>query len=360
MKRSALLAAATTIALALAACSGGDDSTQDTAGSTTTPDAATVTIVADATAESAEAPLPDVIRQPLTGEPINGGANVVGRPALAVTIDNHPDARQNHSGLAVADIVYEQIVEGGFTRFLAVLHTNDSDLVGPIRSGRSHDVALLAPLDVPLYAWSGGNPGVNRLIAEAPVVDLSALGGAAGYFRGPGVGPHDLYNDTESLWDQTPSDHAGAPRQQFEYTFPGESFVGTEIAGFDLRIGDLVVGWNWDAAAGSWRRSQDGVEHIDVTHGPIASTNVVVMVVAYGRSSIDVNSPEARTVGEGLAVVFSDGKAVEGRWARSAENEPIAFLDETGDPLALTPGSTWVELAAGDPENPVAPISSFP
>ncbi|MTA70106.1 MAG: DUF3048 domain-containing protein, partial [Actinobacteria bacterium] len=70
---------------------------------------------------------------PLTGLPAADGVLSM-RPALVVKVDNHPGARPQ-SGLNQADIVFEENVEA-LTRFALVFHSQGSDPVGPIRSGR--------------------------------------------------------------------------------------------------------------------------------------------------------------------------------------------------------------------------------
>jgi hypothetical protein len=67
--------------------------------------------------------------------------------------------------------------------------------------------------------------------------------------------------------------------------------------------------------------------------------------VNYNRSVVDRNSPEAQTVGEGPVWVFSNGQVVEGRWKRDDIQFPIQYLNAQGDPIALQPGNTWIELA---------------
>jgi hypothetical protein len=79
--------------------------------------------------------VPPTIRQPLTGEPLESEDEILQRPALVAKIDNNAAAVPNHSGLAVADIVFEEVVEGRTTRFAAVFHSQSSDPIGPIRSG---------------------------------------------------------------------------------------------------------------------------------------------------------------------------------------------------------------------------------
>ena len=57
------------------------------------------------------------------------------RRVLAFKIDNNINARPQ-SGLQEADAVFELLVEGGMTRFLALFLDKTSSYLGPIRSAR--------------------------------------------------------------------------------------------------------------------------------------------------------------------------------------------------------------------------------
>ena len=83
-----------------------------------------------------------------------GGRGGARRPALAVKIENSVDARPQ-SGLNAADVVWEEVVEGGITRFVAVYHSTLPPEIGPIRSVRPMDAAIAGPLHG-LFAFSGG------------------------------------------------------------------------------------------------------------------------------------------------------------------------------------------------------------
>lgn len=375
--RRVLAVTALTI-VALSACSGGDPddgaptsappvgtSAPTTSAPVSSSTSTSSTTTSTSTTSTTTTTLPAIPRQPLTGEPLADGEAPIDRPALAVKIDNAGPARRNHSGLAVADIVYEEIVEANITRFAAVFHSTGSDVVGPIRSGRSQDVDMLTSLREPLFAWSGGNPGVTRLIAESTLVDLNAVRGGQGYYRGPGELPHDLYSSTDRLWQQTPEGHPGAPPQQFEYVRPSDSFRGDPTAGLRLALRSIDVAWDWDAEQGRFLRSQEGRPHLDAVHGPIGATNVVVLVVEYLPSQIDARSPEAQTISEGGPVwVFSQGQVRAGRWIRLAPTDPFTLVTADGEPILLTPGNTWVELAEGipsaDPANPAVELEILP
>src|SRR5581483_4111884 len=77
---------------------------------------------------------------PLTGRAAPSG-KVPQRPALAVKVDNYSAARPQ-SGLDNADIVFEEPVEGGITRFVAIFQCQNAALVGPIRSARNIDIGI--------------------------------------------------------------------------------------------------------------------------------------------------------------------------------------------------------------------------
>lgn len=372
------LIAATLVATSVAACSGGDDAAPTTTAAATTaapttarpttaPATTTTTTPPTTAAPTTEATttstsstttttVAPVYREPLTGQVVASPEDIDNRPALVVKIDNHSSARRNHSGLGVADIVFEEMVEGRITRFAAVFHSRDSDPVGPIRSGRSQDVDLLTALRQPLFAWSGGNPGVTRLIAESTFVDLNWQHTSNTYYRGAGSIPHNLYSSTQALWRHIPFGHPGAPPQQFRYLGEGSEFRGDPVDGVDLRIGSIAVGWDWDEESHAFMRSMNGSPHVDVTHGPIGATNVVLMVLEYKPSVIDTRSPEAQTIGNGPAYIFSDGKAIEARWARTSSDQPVRLVTEEGRHIRLNPGNTWVELLEAG-ENPNGDIN---
>ena len=173
----------------------------------------------------------ETIRQPLTGQPPASEDEIIQRPALVAKIDNDPAAVPNHSGLAVADIVFEEVVEGRTTRFAAVFHSQSSDPIGPIRSGRSQDIDLFTSFFFPLFVWSGGNPGVTRAINESTLVNMGP-NNARGYYRGPGYAPHNLYTSTDVIWEQATGRPARCRRvEQYVYLDADEAFRGRRHGG---------------------------------------------------------------------------------------------------------------------------------
>jgi hypothetical protein len=345
MKLIRPVAALAALALVAAACGGGgDESADSTAASTSTTTSTTVKASTTTSSTSTTTTtVPETIRQPLTGAPLASAEEIIARPALVAKIDNNPLAVPNQSGLAVADIVFEEVVEGRTTRFAAVFHSQSSDPIGPIRSGRTQDIDLVSSFNSPLFVWSGGNRGVTRLINESFLVNMGP-NNASGYYRGPGRAPNNLYTSTDDIWAQTPPDHPGPPPQQFQYLDEGEAVEATATAGVDVRIGSENIAWTWNPDEMRFDRSQRGRPHDDSLLGRIRSTNVVVMGVEYRPSAVDRRSPEAQTTGEGPVWIFTDGQVREGIWKRELNVFPIEFFDAAGDPIELAPGNTWIEL----------------
>lgn len=343
------LAAATALVLAVASCGGSD-----TAETTTTPPS-TTSSTTSTTAETTTTVEPGSTF-PLTGISVGESPTdeaAAARRALIAKIDNHPLARPQ-SGLALADIVFEENVEG-LTRFAAVFHSTDPGIVGPVRSGRTQDVLLLSSLNAPLFVWSGGNPAVTAAINGSTLVNRGPSGNP-GYSRSDRPGPHDLYADTAAIWASAPPEPS-PPTAQFAIAAPegGIELDGATVAsdGVKVAMEGVRVAWTWDAALGRYARAQDDAPHLDANAGagtdtggvPIRADNVVVIFVEYRPSPADRNSPEAQTIGTGEAWVYRDGTLTIGTWERADQLSPWTLIDLDGDPIALVPGQTWVELA---------------
>ncbi|MEY2415121.1 MAG: hypothetical protein QOH53_455 [Ilumatobacteraceae bacterium] len=285
---------------------------------------------------------------PLTGLPIEDPA-LAARTALVVKIDNHPDARPQ-SGLNQADIVFEENVEQ-LTRFAAVFQTTAPDPVGPIRSGREQDVQLLGSLNKPIFAWSGGNPGVTAAINGSDFVvanvQTNARSASKSYRARDRDAPHNLYAQGSGLFTLSPGTSTPPP-QQFSYRKDGAAVAGDPSAGVDLKMDGVNVSWKYDAASSAYLRFQNGKAHNDAALGQVNASNVVVLVVDYVQSAIYAPSPIAQTLGTGEVFLFSGGKAVHGKWSRDDRLKSFTLTADDGQPMLLTPGRTWVELARVD------------
>src|SRR5437899_753079 len=185
---------------------------------------------------------------PLTGIRATDAARL-NRPVLVVKVDNAPLARPQ-AGLDSADVVFEEVVEGGITRLLAAYQSHDAPLVGPVRSVRPIDPQIVTPLHG-LFAYSGGAPKFQALIRHAPVLDVGYDADPGAYYRDRSrVAPHNLMSSTGALY-RLASGQA-APPPLFHYLVTGQSFGGPGIAplnGMQVVMSTrTTVDWGWNPA----------------------------------------------------------------------------------------------------------------
>jgi hypothetical protein len=285
---------------------------------------------------------------PLSGLPAPKG--VPDRPALAVKIENLPAARPQ-SGLASADIVYEEPVEGGITRFIAVYQCQDAKLIEPVRSARFTDADMLVQFGQPLFGYAGGVPKVTARVHQAGLLDVnySTSVASAYYHRDPDrLAPHNLFTNTKDLY--TAGERlttAGPPAPVFVYTEGKVKGVRTTQVHLPFSSYSDVY-WKWSSATKAWLRFHGDVPHASPDGTQFQATNVIVQIVKITLTDVtDVNgvaSPEVVATGTGKAYVFRGGKVVVGTWSRPTLADVTKFYDANGKEIPLLAGNTWVEL----------------
>jgi hypothetical protein len=271
------------------------------------------------------------------------GAALLARPVLVTKMDNSP-AAMPQIGIEQADLVIELKVEG-ISRYMTLFQSKDVQQAGPIRSARTSDPDLLAMFGRPLVAWSGGNENVSQVMLNTPwIQSLNQSQAPDAYFRSKAKkAPHNLILDVPKLYtyaDQPPV----LPSQLFNYVTPGQDPGGTPVFGFDTKVGMSPLGFVWDPATSTWLRWSNNRRHLAESGGQIAPTNVVVLETPYAASAADSRSPEAQTIGFGNAWVFTQGRMTVGTWERSSREQPWKLTSAEGQPMLLTPGTTFVEL----------------
>jgi hypothetical protein len=292
---------------------------------------------------------------PLTGlEPESG--SVLERRVLAVKIENAPEARPQ-IGLEEADIVFEQEAEGGITRFNVVYHCGDADRIGPIRSARPVDPAILAQFGEPLFVHAGSVQAVVRDLDEAGIEDINCNFKEEVCPRDESrEAPHDVFTSTDALRDAG-SNGGAAPEPVFTFDEerPEGSRKGREVHLNFSPWADVL--WRYRGSAGEYLRfhGEDSHELEDGTQ--VSAANVVVMLVERLDTRITDSAgnpvPSFETEGRGDLFVFRDGRVIEGTWQRDSEEDPIELLDGQGQEIPLAPGRTWVELFPTDAPEPI-------
>lgn len=291
-----------------------------------------------------EAPAPTC---PLTGRLAPGG-EIPRRPALAIKVENSTTARPQ-SGLQKADVVYEEPVEGGVTRFIVIYHCRDADRVGPVRSGRTTDADVLVQFGKPLIGYAGGANKVEKAISRARLVDVSYVVAASAYQRDASrPAPHNLYTSTEALYDAGRKEASGVASAVFTYSDEVQDKSKRAKSVYLPFSWSSDVYWRWSKDDRAWMRFHGDEAHVLEDGEQVSAANVVVQLVKVSSGEIvdaaGNPSPVVEVTGRGKAYVLRDGRVIAGRWERSRLGDLTRFVTRSGDEIRLRPGTTWVEL----------------
>lgn len=299
---------------------------------------------------------------PLTGVEFEGSPDWQNRAPLAIKIGNAVPERPQ-AGLDKADLTYEELVEGGSTRFMAIFSTHDVERVGPVRSARKVDPTLLAPLNA-LFGYSGGAPSTIRVLQSSPgFTDVGINRASSAYHRDSNrSSPYNLYTSTGALWSGR---EGRAPAPQFTFIKESDDASGgSQEEATDVRFSFAGTGsdihYVYDSSTGHYKRLLGESPHLGEGSAPLTYRNLVVQSVkisaGYSIDKAGFRTNDIATTGSGSVVIFRGGKAFRGTWQRSSNSEVTRFADATGEPIELAPGNTIIELLPeGRPVNVAGP-----
>ena len=274
------------------------------------------------------------------------------RPALVVKVENSAEARPQ-AGLEDADLVFEEMVEGGISRYVAVYHSTLPSQILPVRSIR--------PMDGPLTGWthgliafSGGQwPFIDRARADGLQV-FSMDAGAPGFTRVRGhVAPHNVSGDPQVFLSNADADHQASPPQFCDFDTEGTgstaALIGAPAARLAVKISNIAhPNWDWDGATGRWLRSEGNQPAMAESGQRLSATNVLALSVEIvtlpGTDAAGTRIPETIAVGSGSGLVATNGMTADITWQKDSETDVWHFYDANGAPVLLSPGNTWIEL----------------
>jgi hypothetical protein len=295
--------------------------------------------------------------------PLRGTSVAVGslkNASIAAKIDNHPDARPQ-VGLEHTDLLFEELVEGGLTRYVGVWQSDIPELLGPVRSIRPMDPNIISPFGG-IVCYSGGQQRFVTLMRNTPV--YNAIHGqpdtASTFYRTKDkAAPHNVIVKARELLAQHTD--IAAPAQQFAYSLDVPSATATKdgapTAAVAYTFSNLIRGsWTYDSSRSVFLRGQNGKPDVDSTGAQLTATNVVVLRVTVTN---DIHVPRTEMIGSGEAWVSTGGGTSHATWTKGSATDPIHLVDDQGVTIRLAPGNTWIELVptAGDVQI-VAPAAS--
>jgi Protein of unknown function (DUF3048) N-terminal domain/Protein of unknown function (DUF3048) C-terminal domain len=333
VRRLSLLAPLLAGALVLAGC-GSDDETPSAA----TSEGVSPSVTPGETLTST---------WPLTGLPVTGADSSEKRhPVIVTKIDNTGSAAPQ-AGLGSADLVVEELVEGGLTRLAVFYYAELPDEVGPVRSMRASDIGIVSPVDGVIV--TSGAAATTKARINGAGIDFYEEG-AAGISRASNrSAPYNVMADLTTIARTA----AGEPARPADYLPWGDAA--------DLPRGKAATTVNAGFSGGhttAWR--YQGGRYVNTNSNAAAddqfpADSVLVLRVpvcdAGYRDPAGNPVPETKLEGRGAAMLFHGGRLVRGTWTKSALDAPLELRNKAGE-LMVPAGHVWIELVpagGGDP-----------
>ncbi len=318
-RRAAAIALAS--CLALSAC-GGDN--KESAGS-------------DEPADEPTKAAP--VFSPLTGEQVEANPK---HPVVVVKIDNSY-ASAPQVGLGQADLVVEELVEGGITRLAVFFDQRIPQNVGPVRSMRATDIGVVQPAKALLVA-SGGAPQTVSRVAKSKIKTFTE--GATGYYRESSRrSPYNLFMKLRELVKSVKG--GDRPTTYLPFAEPGAELpAGRPATGLEAKFsGNSTTSWQFQG--GKYVNTNSNAGQGD----RFQPDTVLVLRVKVGDAGYldPAKNPVPETIftGKGQAMVFHGGKLIRGRWSKAGFDSELSLMTQAGE-LRLPPGKVWVELVPAD------------
>jgi hypothetical protein len=314
---SALVAAS----LLLAGCSGGDDESPTEAAPSD-----------PAASETTEAP-PEPTYWPLTGLERKG--DVPRHPVIVTKVDNTSSSAPQ-VGLGSADLVVEELVEGGYTRLAAFYYSKVPADIGPVRSMRASDIGIVP--EGATVVTSGAAPVTINRINGAGIPWITE--GEAGVYRETSrSAPYNLFARLGDIAKRLKSDEEPPPYLPW----------GTEA---DLPQGGKARTLTADFGAHSTSWQYQGGRYVNTDSyaaqgDEFPASSVLVLRVKVGdagyRDPAGYPVPETKFEGKGAALLFHGGRVIRGTWAKDGLTGELELSTRAGE-LTVPAGRVWVEL----------------
>jgi len=266
---------------------------------------------------------------------------------FAVVIDNHSLARPVE-GLQDASIVYEVIVEGDITRFMAIFdNTISTEQIGPVRSARPYLVDWAQEWDS-MFFHSGGSPEALALLKENFGSNINEISADGKYFWRDTLRlkPHNLFTSSdlmrEAIKDKRFQDEVKINQWLFKDDLSSELLPeNTDDIVIDFSVPQYSVQYKYNRQKNNYIRFLDSEYHRTGKEIQLTAKNVVVQYVEH--TILDEEGRlKVTTTGKGKAVIYQDGKKINGFW--QTKNKRTRFYNAINEEILFNRGSIWVEV----------------
>lgn len=328
--RSALPASLVVLSLVLAGCGGGDDDSGEKPETSDSP-------------SQSQAP-EEPATWPLTGVEATAGESVeLDHPVIVTKIDNSP-ASAPQVGLGKADLVVEELVEGGITRLAAFYYSQLPGDIGPVRSMRASDIGIVSPVNGVITTSGAAGITIDRINKAG--IKFFQEGGPGFYRNGGRSAPYNLFTSLKKVAKATEDGKDERPADYLPWGAAADLATGKPARKLSAHFGSHTT--NWTFKGGAYVNNNSNAAQGDHFQ-PDTVLVLRVEVVDAGYTDPAGNFvPESKFKGGGVAQVFHGGQVYEGEWAKDKLDSPLTLKAADGSELKVPAGKVWIELVPVD------------
>lgn len=276
----------------------------------------------------------------------------------AVMINNIGTARPYQSGLQDAYIIYEFIVEGGITRYLALFKDVNVDRIGTVRSSRHYYLDYVLENDA-IYAHWGGSEFAYSDISKLDIDNIDGMNGV--YFWKDSSLPvsteHTAYTKTSSLdeavekkgYRKELNDHGLLLNYSAKPVDLSKDETVKDANTVDIRYSNVIESdkYEYDADNKVYKRSVNGDAHVDyVTKKQYTFKNIITYQVENNTIPGDYKGRQnLENIGSGEGYYITEGKAIEITWEKKSRKDKTVYkVKSTGKELVVNDGNTFIQV----------------
>lgn len=263
---------------------------------------------------------------------------------LAVMVENYPGVREYTVGLDKAKIVYEALVEGGYTRYLAVFDPTNVSKIGPIRSARPYFIHWAEEFGGAYLHIGGSDEAQAYLRNSSKVINIDENEGENVIWRDENyLAPHDAFTSTKRIYDKVKNYQWKKQIQESFFKFklkeyPSKTPIQEILIDFSIPI--YHVSWKYNVTENTYERYIAGLKQEG-----IAAKNIIIQILPNSLIEDDEKGRlDMSVLGSGKAIYFIDGERIEGVWKKADFGEKTLFVDLENKEIRLNKGQTWVEI----------------
>lgn len=277
---------------------------------------------------------------------------------IAVMYNNISTVWGYQSGLQDAYLVYEIIVEGGYTRLMAIFKDSNTERIGSVRSSRPYFLDYALENDA-LYIHYGASNQALKDINSLGINNINGMNYNKAFWRDKSLGlalEHTAFTSIDKI-------NEAVKNKGYRTTSDVEPVLNYSVDEIDISVMEgaepankvfieysysRTTSYDYDKENKVYLRSQGtskGIyKHIDYITGEQYTTkNIIIYQIKNYR--IDSKDRQAlETVGGGTGYYITNGYAVPITWEKNNRTTQTIYRYLNGQEIKVNDGNTYIQI----------------